>query len=157
LVPRLFACCALFLFGCRAAHDVVTSPVRLFHHPTPTPIPSTTIVATTESDERASGRPQASPASTPPHRPTHYVTTSSPSPSPAKSKQATTQATPKQKPVTNGQTTSPEQDFPTARPVPEKPGYVYSLSDPSKYVDVSGYAPGSKVKDPYSGKIFVVP
>lgn len=48
-------------------------------------------------------------------------------------------------------------DFPTAKPVEGKPGYVYSPFDPGKYVDVSGYAPGSKVKDPYSGKIFLVP
>jgi hypothetical protein len=41
--------------------------------------------------------------------------------------------------------------------VPDRPGYVYSLNDPGKYVDVTGYAPGSKVKDPYSGKIFLVP
>src|ERR1700731_3518456 len=41
--------------------------------------------------------------------------------------------------------------FPTAKPVEGKPGYVYSPFDSSKYVDVSGYAPGSKVKDPYSG------
>jgi hypothetical protein len=47
--------------------------------------------------------------------------------------------------------------FPTAKPVPGKSGYVYSPSDPNKYVDVSGYAAGSKVKDPYSGKIFLVP
>lgn len=50
-----------------------------------------------------------------------------------------------------------EQNFPTAKPVPDKPGYVFSPSEPAKYVDVSGYAPGSKVKDPYSGKIFLVP
>jgi hypothetical protein len=48
-------------------------------------------------------------------------------------------------------------EFPTARPVEGKSGFVYSPFDPSKYVDVSGYAPGSKVKDPYSGKIFLVP
>src|SRR4051794_26904226 len=47
--------------------------------------------------------------------------------------------------------------FPTAKAVPDRPGYVYSPSDPTKYVDVTGYAPGSKVKDPYSGKIFLVP
>src|ERR1051326_7657979 len=46
--------------------------------------------------------------------------------------------------------------FPVARRVPNKPGFVFSPSDPSKYVDVSGYASGSKVKDPYSGKIFTV-
>jgi hypothetical protein len=47
--------------------------------------------------------------------------------------------------------------FPTAERVPNKPGFVFSPSDPSKYVDVSGYPSGSKVKDPYSGKIFTVP
>jgi hypothetical protein len=50
-----------------------------------------------------------------------------------------------------------EQTFPTAKPVPDKPGYVYSPFEPTKYVDVTGYEPGSKVKDPYSGKIFQVP
>jgi hypothetical protein len=53
--------------------------------------------------------------------------------------------------------TPPASEFPTARPVPNKPGFVFSPSDPSKYVDVSGYPSGSKVKDPYSGKIFTVP
>jgi hypothetical protein len=48
-------------------------------------------------------------------------------------------------------------DFPTAKPVEGKPGYVYSPFEDGKYVDVSGYSPGSKVKDPYSGKIFLVP
>ena len=49
-------------------------------------------------------------------------------------------------------------DFPYAKPVPGKPGYVYSPFDPNGgYVDVKGYAPGQKVKDPYSGKIFLVP
>ena len=51
----------------------------------------------------------------------------------------------------------PDSQFPTAKRVPNKPGFVFSPSDPSKYVDVSGYPSGSKVKDPYSGKIFTVP
>lgn len=50
-----------------------------------------------------------------------------------------------------------DSQFPLARRVPNKPGFVFSPSDPSKYVDVSGYASGSKVKDPYSGEIFTVP
>ena len=55
-------------------------------------------------------------------------------------------------------TTAPsDSQFPTARRVPNKPGFVFSPSDPSKYVDVSGYPSGSKAKDPYSGKIFIVP
>lgn len=49
-------------------------------------------------------------------------------------------------------------EFPTARPVPGKPGYVFSPYDPnSGYVDVTGYASGSKAKDPYSQKVFIVP
>jgi hypothetical protein len=45
-----------------------------------------------------------------------------------------------------------------AKPVPGKPGYVFSPYDPNGgYVDVTGYQPGSKVKDPYSQKIFLVP
>ena len=49
-------------------------------------------------------------------------------------------------------------DFPTAKAVPDKPGYVFSPFDSSgRYVDVSGYPPGTKVKDPWTDKIFVVP
>ena len=58
------------------------------------------------------------------------------------------------------QTTSSTQSatIPYAKPVPGKPGYVYSPFDPNGgYVDVTGYAAGSKAKDPYSGKIFIVP
>lgn len=48
--------------------------------------------------------------------------------------------------------------LPYAKPVPGKPGYVFSPFDPKGgYVDVTGYTPGSKVKDPYSGKVFLVP
>jgi hypothetical protein len=49
-------------------------------------------------------------------------------------------------------------DFPYGKPVPGKPGYVFSPFDKNGgYVDVTGYSPGQKVKDPYSGKIFLVP
>lgn len=52
----------------------------------------------------------------------------------------------------------PQTGFPTAKAVPEKPGYVFSPFDSSgRYVDVSGYASGTKVKDPWTDKIFVVP
>jgi hypothetical protein len=49
------------------------------------------------------------------------------------------------------------QQFPTAKPVPDKPGLVFNPFNPSEYIDVSGYPSGSKVKDPNSGKIFTVP
>jgi len=51
-----------------------------------------------------------------------------------------------------------EPTFPTAEPVPGKPGFVISPFDKNgRYVDVSGYQPGSKAKDPWTDKIFIVP
>jgi hypothetical protein len=48
--------------------------------------------------------------------------------------------------------------FPTAKAVPGKPGYVFSPFDAKgRYVDVSGYPSGSKAKDPWTDKIFIVP
>ena len=67
----------------------------------------------------------------------------------------TTQPGPKPSQPTQGPSTSV---FPTAKGVPDKPGYVFSPFDSSgRYVDVSGYTPGTKVKDPWTDKIFVVP
>ena len=44
---------------------------------------------------------------------------------------------------------SREPTFPTAKTVPGKPGYVFSPFDTKgRYIDVRGYPPGSKVKDP---------
>lgn len=54
--------------------------------------------------------------------------------------------------------TSDKSSLPYAKPVPGKAGYVFSPYDKNGgYVDVTGFAPGSKVKDPYSGKVFLVP
>ena len=58
----------------------------------------------------------------------------------------------------SAQASYPQTAFPTAKAVPDKPGYVFSPFDTSgRYVDVSGYASGTKVKDPWTDKIFVVP
>ncbi|HEX4706991.1 MAG TPA: hypothetical protein VH229_04610 [Candidatus Udaeobacter sp.] len=49
-------------------------------------------------------------------------------------------------------------DMPYAIPVPGRKGIVTSPYAPEgNYVDVSAFAPGSAVKDPYTGKIFLVP
>jgi hypothetical protein len=53
---------------------------------------------------------------------------------------------------------TPQENFPTAKSVPGKSGYVFSPFDTEgRYVDVSGFAPGTKVKDPWTDKIFLVP
>ncbi len=47
---------------------------------------------------------------------------------------------------------------PFASPVPGKKGYVTSPYSPGAgFIDVTGLAPGSLAKDPYSGKAFRVP
>jgi len=52
----------------------------------------------------------------------------------------------------------PQGQIPYAKPVPGKPGFVFSPYDQYKgYIDVRGFPPGTEVKDPYSGKSFLVP
>jgi len=67
-------------------------------------------------------------------------------------------AQPEPRPSPAAQASSTSTTFPTAKAVPDKPGYVFSPFDSShRYVDVSGYTSGTKVKDPWTEKIFVVP
>ncbi|PYL68305.1 MAG: hypothetical protein DMF73_18055 [Acidobacteria bacterium] len=49
-------------------------------------------------------------------------------------------------------------DMPYGIPVPSRKGMVISPYSPEgNYIDISNFAPGSAVKDPYTGKIFRVP
>ena len=49
-------------------------------------------------------------------------------------------------------------DLPYGIPVPGHRGMVTSPYSPEgNYIDVSAFAPGSAVRDPYTGKIFLVP
>src|SRR6266566_7057173 len=51
-----------------------------------------------------------------------------------------------------------KQDMPFGIPVPDKKGFVTSPYLPDgDYVDVSAFAPGTAVRDPYTGKFFRVP
>lgn len=50
------------------------------------------------------------------------------------------------------------KDLPFGIPVPGKKGFVTSPYSPDgNYVDVRSFAPGTEVKDPYTGKTFRVP
>jgi hypothetical protein len=50
-------------------------------------------------------------------------------------------------------------EFPIAKRVPEKPGFVYNPYDPTakRLLDVTGKPSGTKIKDPSTGKMFIVP
>ena len=121
---------------------------------------TTTVRKTTKTtatpDVTTPGHPEATPSST---RPGRVIGTNSPTPMPSATPNVSRTETRRQKPTRSPHAVSPTQaEFPTAKLVPGKPGYVFSPFDPKKrYVDVSGYTPGSKVKDPWTDKIFIVP
>ena len=136
------------------SYRVATAPVHYAlrrHSNEPTMIGTTDAI---ESDVTQPGHPQV--ASAPQPRPKADRTTSKkPRTAPPVAHTDTTQPGPKPSQPTQASSTSV---FPTAKAVPDKPGYVFSPFDSSgRYVDVSGYTPGTKVKDPWTEKIFVVP
>jgi cytoskeletal protein RodZ len=155
------------LVGCRTAHDVAVTSFRVLDAPAnyvrrhidgQTETTTTTTTTATSDSVTTPGR-TVTPATTSTQQLTTTTQTglrSKPSPSP-KSSPAT--VTEKSKPTPSpSRNSSAQSQLPTAKPVPGKQGYVFSPFDPSGgYVDVTGYTSGQKVKDPYSGKIFLVP
>ena len=132
----------LIVSGCRSAHEVASTSYDAAAAPT-----QTNSVTTTTTMDGTAPPVESRPRPTPRPERTEVTT--------AETNPASTETKPRKE--STPRPTPSELDFPTAKPVEGKPGYVYSPFDPGKYVDVSGYAPGSKVKDPYSGKIFKVP
>ena len=115
--------------------DAIESDVTQPGHPAPT----TQVASAPQVHRKADITRSQKPAKTTP--PVAYSETTQPEPKPAPPVQ-----------------TSSTSVFPTARAVPDKPGYVFSPFDSTgRYVDVSGYTPGTKVKDPWTDKIFIVP
>ena len=153
---RIFFLGSIILSGCSTASKVAVSSFRVIDAPanyvrrhiegenqttTTTTVASDSVttpgrtVTPSQNPPRSNVRPSATP------RPSPAAVTEKSKPSPSPSRNPSTQA-----------------QYPTAKPVPGKPGYVFSPFDPSGgYVDVNGYTSGQKVKDPYSGKIFLVP
>ena len=140
------------------SYRVATAPVHYAlgrHSNEPTMVGATDAIASdvTQPGHRA---PTTQVASAPPPRKadtTKQQKSSRTTPPVAYSE--TTQPEPKPSPPAQTSSTSA---FPTAKAVPDKPGYVFSPFDSSgRYVDVSGYTPGTKVKDPWTDKIFIVP
>jgi hypothetical protein len=156
----------LVLSGCRAAHNVAVSSFRVLDAPANYVrkkingnTETTTTTTTVSSDAVTTPGRTVTPSTASTQRTTTTQnpprTTVKPSPSPRSSPATVTE---KSKPSPSPSRTTTTQSVPTAKPVPGKPGYVFSPFDPSGgYVDVTGYTSGQKVKDPYSGKIFLVP
>jgi hypothetical protein len=125
-----------------------------------------TYVGSTESDVTQPGHPIAKPEvassrrqqpRTESDRPSSPRSTAAPRVARTQPTQATRSTEAKTKPSSSSQASSGQADFPTAKLVPGKPGYVISPFDSSRYVDVSGFTSGSKAKDPWTNKIFIVP
>jgi hypothetical protein len=175
LLERVMALGAVLLAGCGTTRNVAvssyhvtrdvavgsyrvaTAPVHYAlrrHSNEPTMVGTTDAV---ESDVTQPGHPAASTqvASAPQPRRNADTTRSQKSPKTTPSVTHTDTTQPEPKPSSPAQASS---TFPTAKAVPDKPGYVFSPFDSSgRYVDVSGYTPGTKVKDPWTDKIFIVP
>ena len=148
------------VFGCRTAENVastsaavVTAPVHLFRHgERPT---TETTVYEGQPVEAMPPQPTATPLRSP--QTVTSSTTTSPLSQPDETRPLTA-VTPRPSATPRSSSSNSAAQFPVAKPVPGKPGYVFSPYDPNGgYVDVTGYQSGSKVKDPYSQKIFLVP
>ena len=172
--------------GCHVAHKAAVTSFRVIDAPaayvrrqidaenqTQTTTTTSTTVTNPESDVSAPGYPvidaAASQSSVRPREPAATQhrqttdTTAAGSPPRSTSREAVNQSVETRPKASASSSAHPPPapqtaQLPYAKPVPGKPGYVFSPFDPnSGYVDVTGYTPGSKVKDPYSGKIFLVP
>jgi hypothetical protein len=127
LVPAALALTTVLLGACVDEPPKRPAKKSGFHPPTPTTDPALTEV--------------------PPEQ--------QPPPTPDGTKPTTTDVKP---PPAVPEQPVPKGEIPYAKPVPGKPGFVFSPYDQYKgYIDVRGFPPGTEVKDPYSGKSFLVP
>ena len=168
-VERLLLLAAVLLAGCGTTRNVAVSSYHVtrdvavgsyrvatapVHYALKRRSNEPTMVGTTDaiqSDVTEPGHPTATTqmaAAPQPRR--KAVTTRSQKPpktAPPVAYSETKQPEPRTSPPEQASSTSTA--FPTAKAVPDKPGYVFSPFDSSgRYVDVSGYTPGPKLKIP---------
>ncbi len=168
--------------SCETAHQAAVSTFRVVDAPAAyvrrqlevDQGPQTTTTTTTETQvySDTQGYPpsqpypvQQVPPPPPPVQTQRRIVTQENNPPPAEPRPSATprlvrsENGPRTQPNSAPRTTSSQNaDLPYGKPVPGKPGYVFSPYDKNGgYVDVTGYSPGQKVKDPYTGKVFLVP
>ena len=158
---------ALVAAGCRTAENVastsaavVTAPAHFVRNKLrgdDQPTTETTETTVYQGQPVETMPPQAT--ATPFRSPRTVTTSTGTSPaSPQEETRPSTALMPRPSATPRSSSSNSAAQFPVAKPVPGKPGYVFSPYDPNGgYVDVTGYQSGSKVKDPYSQKIFLVP
>ena len=156
--------------GCHTAGKVAVSSFRVIDTPARMirdridPPESTTTTTTTTSDVSNPGGPvQTAPLPSPtPHRQVAASRSRSgatPTATPRPRTESTVTTT-QRKPTPSATpriAASQAPQFPTARPVPGKPGFVYSIDPKGGIVDVTGYKSGDKAKDPYTQQVFIIP
>lgn len=178
LAARLLILCALILTGCRTAKTAAVKTFRVIDAPARyvrdriDPEEQTTTTTTREttygnSDVVTPGRPinpsvpppaPARSATAPQRAVTEHRASPSPRPNAQTSRSETAASTPRPSPAAPKPTAAaPSSDFPTARAVPGKPGFVYSTDSKGGMIDVTGYKSGDKAKDPYTHQVFIVP
>lgn len=107
----------------------------------------------TKLDKKAASSTDVTGSTTPDSTTTDTTTTPSDAGSTTGSTTSTTESTP-----TESKPAVTREDLPFGQPVVGKKGYVYSPYAPDKgQVDVDGIPAGTKVKCPYTGKVFRVP
>lgn len=170
LRARLLILGAIGITGCTTAHDVAVTSFRVLDTPARfvrdriDPPQTTTTTTTTQtygtSDVANPGQPVPPPQERPsPQRSVETQTRERSRTVSSGASAARPTATPKRKssPAATPRAATQTVQFPTAKPVPGRPGYVYSVDPKGGIVDVTGYKTGDRAKDPYTQQIFIVP
>jgi hypothetical protein len=183
-IVRVLMIVPIFLAGCRTTHDVATTSYHVtrgaavgsykvaravavesyraasapVHYATRKSSSEPTMVGTTEatsSDVTQPGQPMPPEMASAPQTAAERRQSRTSSEVPRTTRKETAQSSTR---AGSSRASASQESFPTAKAVPGKSGYVFSPFDAEgRYVDVSGFAPGTKVKDPWTDKIFLVP
>ena len=171
---QLLILTGLMFAGCRTAKNVAVTSFRVVDTPArllreridASEQPTTTTTTTTTTGPSDVANPGYAVTQPPPAPPTTRPRTTTQSRSPtsstitqARPRPQTSPAEKRPSPAASPRASTPQttQEFPTARPVPGRPGYVFSLDPNGGMIDVTGYKSGDKAKDPYTKQIFIVP